>query len=286
MSSLFKHDFVFQTDSELVNSVYTDHDNYLIENTPTPNRSGEKICAIYFSSNNIYYPNEEEVFDRHILKENRFEWYGTRIEKASKHIFMRDVHKQWYLTGINSKITDPAKMLEFLKQVTEGFKTVTIGSSSGGFAAVLFGQGLDAKQIYTFNGQFEVDSLLEKSSQSVDPIIFRKQHDQSLRPYYDVKKFIKDPLKIYYFRSNKSDWDVEQFDHIKELGLNCFSFNTGHHGIPFAKTALSKLINMDVKELDRFKDKKLHPLLFSVQIAGMKQTFKAVLPVLKKLLRL
>ena len=275
--------YVFQVDSELVNSVYDNQDNYLIESSSEKAAEQKKYCAIYFSSNNLYYPNTEAEFNNAIVAKNRFEWYGTRIEKASKHIFLRDVFKQWYLKGVNAKINHPDALLEFLKQETKGFEIITLGSSSGGFAAVYYGQLLAAETTYSFNGQYEVDSLLRKSSKEVDPILFRNQNDTNLRTYYDIFKVIKAPSKIFYFRSNKSEWDVEQYTHIKDLGINTFSFNTSHHGIPFAKTALPKVLNMDLSKINKFRNRNLNPVIFSFQVAGFKQTMKAVWAVAQKL---
>lgn len=280
-----KDTYVFQVDSELVNSVYSVHDNYLIENSSVQEDGHQKFCALYFSSNNLYYPNNEDEFNNAIVTKNRFEWYGTRIEKASRHIFLRDVFKQWYLKGVNAKMNHPDKILEFLKHETEGYEVVTVGSSSGGFAAVLYGQLLGAKHIYSFNGQFEVDSLLKKSSKEVDPILFRNQNDTHLRAYYDISKFIKEPSRILYFRSNQSEWDVEQHNHIKGLGLNTFSFNTNHHGIPFAKTALPNVLNMSFDAISKFKGRSLNPIFFSLRAAGFWQTFIAALSALRKLLK-
>lgn len=280
-----KDSYVFQVDSELVNSVYTDHDNYLIESSSEQAVGQKKYCAIYFSSNNIYYPNTEAEFNHAIVTKNRFEWYGTRIEKAVKHIFLRDVFKQWYLKGVNAKMNHPDALLAFLKKETQGFDIITLGSSSGGFAAVYYGQLLGAETTYSFNGQFEVDSLLTKSSKEVDPILFRNQNDTKLRTYYDIAKFITAPSSIFYFRSNKSEWDVEQYTHIKELELNIFSFNTSHHGIPFAKTALPKVLNLDLNSIKKFRNRQMSPVLFSFQVAGFKQTIKAVWVVVQKLLK-
>lgn len=276
---------VFQVDSDLVKSVYSNHKNHIIECSTDAQEHNQKYCAIYFSSNNLYYPNNEEVFNNTIVKKNRFEWYGTRIEKASKHIFLRDVCKQWYLTGINDEINNPDKLFNFLKQETDGYKVITVGSSSGGFAAVLYGQLLCAETSYSFNGQFEVDSLLKKSSKDVDPILFRNQHDEKLRSFYDIYKYIKEPSRIFYFRSNKSDWDVEQYNHVKDLGLNVLNFNTDHHGIPFAKTALPFVLNMNLDAIESFKKGSLSPIIFSLRVAGFKQTFSAAMSAGQKLLK-
>lgn len=120
--------YVFQTDSEIVRQVYEKQDNYLIEY----DEAGPKDwCAIYFCSNDIYYPNTEEIFRKRIIEKNFFEWYHSRIKKASKHIFVRDIFKQWYLAGINARIDTPEKLTAFLRNETEGFHVVTIGSSAG-----------------------------------------------------------------------------------------------------------------------------------------------------------
>lgn len=80
--------FVFQTDSKIVQDVYRNQPNYLIEyNTQCTNKD---YCAVYFCSNDIYYPNTEEIFKKRIIEKNFFEWYGSRIKKAYKHIFIRD----------------------------------------------------------------------------------------------------------------------------------------------------------------------------------------------------
>jgi hypothetical protein len=42
------------------------------------------------------------------------------VSEASKHIFLRDVFKQWYLAGINPTVSSPEKLVEFLRQETVG----------------------------------------------------------------------------------------------------------------------------------------------------------------------
>src|SRR5882672_2149619 len=122
-----KEPFVFQADSEIVNAVYREGSNYIIEyNKEVP----QEYCILYFSSNNIYYPNEESVFNSHIKQKNRFEWYGTRINKGYKHIFLRDIKKQWYLKGVNAQIDSPDQLLHFLQKETKGYKVIALGSSS------------------------------------------------------------------------------------------------------------------------------------------------------------
>ena len=119
---------VFQTDHDLVLKSFQESENYLIQY----NEKGIKgKCVIYFSSNNIYFPNEPEVFEKEIVKKNKFEWYGSRITDAYKHIFIRDIKKQWYLNGINKQINTPNKLYEFLKSETQDYNNIITTSYHG-----------------------------------------------------------------------------------------------------------------------------------------------------------
>lgn len=51
-----KDPFVFQVDAGIVNEVYTNQPNYLIAyNEQVP----KEYCVVYFSSNDLYYPNND-----------------------------------------------------------------------------------------------------------------------------------------------------------------------------------------------------------------------------------
>ena len=263
-----KEKYSFQTDSQIIRSIYQNINNYLIEYSGNVSK---KICAIYFSSNNLYYPNSERAFREQLLKFNRFEWYKNRINSASKHIFIRDIQKQWYLSGINSRINTPQKLLDFLKTETEGYQIITLGSSAGGFAAVIYGQLLKAKKIYSFNGQFEIKSILGRSSEETDPLIFRNKDNQILLKWYDSLNFITDPNSIYYFQSIKSWWDIEQYKHIERQALNHIQFITSNHGIPFLSANLPVVINMSSDELQKNQWKSFASDFFFIENSGIIQ---------------
>lgn len=274
-------DFVFQSDSDLVKQVYNCHNsNYIIEYNE---QQQNDLCVVYFSSNNIYGQNTEECFSNNIILKNRFEWYGTRILNARKHVFLRDVIKQWYITGINSTYNSPESLYEFLKGQTQGYTLITVGSSSGGFAAVLYGSLLNAEKVLTFNGQFEVFSLLKTSNPSINPIIFRNQNKNELTKYYDVRKFITNPSCIFYFYSTKSAWDKEQFEHGRIKNINHIGFITSHHGIPFLKCNLPKMLSLEKKDLLKMNKKTYHPLFFSIKMVGIFKTMKGLYSQLKNL---
>jgi len=273
--------FLFQIDSEIVKNVYRNHPNYLIKYSEEV--ENQDYCAIYFCSNNIYYPNNERVFKERIVEKNFYEWYSTRIQKAHKHIYVRDVFKQWYLTGINSEINSPERLLEFLQQETKGYQIITVGSSSGGYAAILYGSLLKAMKVLAFNPQFELESLLTTSEECIDPLIFRYK-DSPMYKYYDLKKWMDTKtVDIFYFYSTKSTWDKVQFEHTKDIpDIHRIAFSTTHHGIPFLKVCLPKVINASNDVLNSLTRKIHHPYLFSVQMVGWWNTLRGLISQINK----
>lgn len=268
----------FQVDSEIINSTLKNQTNYLIDYN---NECPPHYCAIYFSSNDLYYPNNIIAFKEQMLNKNKFEWYKTRISNVHKHIFIRDIQKQWYLGGINSNINTPDRLLEFIKKETTGYEVITVGSSAGGFAATIYGQLINAIKILSFNGQFEINSLLNSSEEKINPLIFRNKDDNKLRIWYDTRNFIIQPTTIFYFHSIKSKWDEEQFNHVLDLPINNIGFITSNHGLPFLHSNLSVIINMNVNELKIMTKKNHHPLLVSLNIVGILNTLLAFLPIIR-----
>lgn len=269
METLNSTCYVFQTDSEIVNKVYQEQNNYLIE---FDEKGDKEWCAVYFCSNDIYYPNTEEIFRKRIIEKNFFEWYHSRITKASKHIFIRDIFKQWYLAGINKNINNPEKLIEFLKKETEGYKVVTIGSSAGGYAAILYGSFINTQYTLAFNPQFEIQSLLKRSTETINPMLFRIKDLRT--QYFDIIKFISKGVKIFYFYSNASPWDMEQNDHINKKIPNLYTiaFRTKHHGIPFLKVAIPSVLNLNTDQLIQISYKRQNPIIFTIKMVGIKKT--------------
>jgi len=268
--------FVFQTDSIEVTDCFLTNDNYIIEYNEEK-LDDSNYCVIYFSSNDIYYPNNIETFHKNIVEKNKFEWYNIRIKKATKHIFIRDIQKQWYLKGINRNLNSIEKVFEFLENETQGYQIICIGSSAGGFAAVLFGQLLLAQFIYTFNGQFMLHDLLDTTNEEVNPVIFREKNNIEVSKYYSLREYITKPESIYYFLSKKSSWDELQYLHIADKNVHTLTFNTNHHGIPFLKVALPGLLELNEIKLKKYSGKKLNPLVFTIQMAGVCKTIVFVL---------
>jgi len=255
---------------QVVQDYWMNEPNFLIEYNE--HCTSKEYCAIYFCSNDIWYPHTEEFFRKRIIEKNFFEWYGCRITRAYKHIFVRDVFKQWYITGINGKINSSSKLLDFLKNETEGYKVITLGSSAGGYASALFGPKLGAIQAICFNGQFCLQRLVNESNNSISPILY-SMHKSNSRGVNNILMGTLNITPIFYIYSDKSKWDMEQHEFTKGFSqVYCIEFRSSKHGIPFLKVALPKFINLEVSEMEKLVGKVHRPILFTIKQVGIYKT--------------
>ncbi len=258
---------VFQIDSDIVQKQYRENPNYLIEYSDNNNN----YCTIYFCSHDIYFPNTESIFRKRIVEADYYEWYDTRIAASSKHIFVRDIFKQWYLAGINAEVNSPDKLYEFLHRETTGYKVITLGSSAGGYAAVLFGSLLKADHVIAFNPRFVI-SMLNGDDKKNAPLAIRLSDTPTSR-FYDLRNWIDPQTNVYYFYSNKSSKDIQQYNYVCDLkSIRFISFSTSHHGIPFPKVCLPEMLQSNKDKFDRLTVKKHHPIFFSVRMVGWRKT--------------
>jgi hypothetical protein len=208
-----------------------------------------------------------------VIKRDIYEWEGITIKGVRKHIFLRDIHKQWYLTGINSNIHSPVLLLDFLRKECDEQRIITVGSSAGGYAAVLYGSLLGAEAVYSFNGQMELCSLLTTSSYGINPLVFKFAESERAK-YYDLRHFISKVIQIYYFYSINSDWDSQQAAHVRDLKLIGVGFWSSRHGIPFIKGALPDLWKVSHGALLNLSKSTQHPLMFSIRLSGYVQVIR------------
>lgn len=195
------------------------------------------ICYILFSSNGLYYPNTREVFEEQIMKKDRYEWkwvvQNSQIPKrAAKIIYVRDIYKEWYSRGINSKINSIEKTLEFLKKLTEGYRVITVGSSAGGYMAVLSAIKLNAEYCINFSGQYRIA-------------------DDLGNPFYNLTDMLDNYRgKIFYFVPAHCDNDKEQYCLVeKKECIKIFFFNESKHASTMLIGNMSYIISMTEKNL-------------------------------------
>lgn len=227
---------------------------------------GEELyTAIYFSSCGMFGENDAELFKKNIIEANTFQFFKTRVKRASKHIFVRDIQQKWYHNGINESLDSIDKVLEFLKEETKGTKIITLGSSAGGYAATLFGILLNAECIFSFSGAY---SLL-------------KYRDDEYSSIVDMVK--ESNIPIFYMVPSRNDWDLEQFDLVKDFeNVYALLLKSSVHGIPVIKDILRKIINSDLEALKKMynhKDKEISEATFILKNFGV---FRFLLRMIKK----
>jgi hypothetical protein len=278
-----KEPFIFQIDSPAVLKVF-DTDNYCIEYNNSDDCEKD-LCVIYFSSNEIYYPNTITAFEYSIIDRDKYEWKRNKLPNAGKHIFIRDIRKQWYIGGINASLDTPLKMVDFLKAETAGYQVFTIGSSAGGFAAVLFGSLLQVSRVYAFNAQLNLEVTMKSSGPLTDPILFKRVENKEFNFCFNLSNFIASGANTdyYYFQSCRSQMDLDQYKAITENAKNklkIIRFKTSNHGFPFLRINLSNILTFEKNDLEFFVNKTFYPILFSVRLIGVSATLRFVVKAL------
>lgn len=240
---------VADIDSELQQEIVRARNNlqnYLIE---TDKNNKTNICAIYFSSNGIFYPKNLETFQSTIVQKNRFEWYKTRYEKASKHIFLRDINMSWYQDGISDSLDSIDKIVDILKKETAGYDIVCIGSSAGGYAALVFGCLLRAQKCFVSSPCFDVNQSIALNAKYIPQSEYSTQkyqkYTQKYGKYNDILPLInKTETKIYYIYPMFSDIDAPEYEKVKNLqNVKVLKYASDVHGQPFGHNLIKALLN-------------------------------------------
>jgi hypothetical protein len=94
-----------------------------------------------------------------------FEFSRSASSLGVKAAFVRDPHRSWYHRGIESRPSGVESVCARLAQVIADAgveRTVTVGSSAGGYAALLFGHLLEVDEVLAFAPQTFLDPALRE----------------------------------------------------------------------------------------------------------------------------
>lgn len=266
---------------------YNNNLNYKIEYNK---EEDSNLCVIYFSSNGLYFPNTIAEFTNTVLNRDKYEWCNSKCRHAKKHIFIRDILKQWYVLGINKNINTIDKLKDFLTEETKGFEVVTVGVSSGGYASILFGLLLNAKYILTFSPQINLNYYFEQKDIDYEPLIDKYKSDSEKNKYYNLTSLLnKSNIPIFYFMPSKCRQDIYHYNLIKDIrNIYCFRFNSNHHGTAMYNFNTKYIINSSYDNLlslyDNNKNNIIDKNSFAIQCYGivlgieniLKEIFKKV----------
>lgn len=257
---------LWEQDNELLSEWYN-KDNILVKDVG----KGDK-CYIFFSSNDIYYPNTVEEFNERIVKRDRYEWTNMAsspeiMANAGRMIFVRDLYKQWYITGVSSLIDSHEKLLEKLRELAGSYRVITIGSSAGGYIAALAGIKLNAEACFDFSGQVVLNKLEH------DFCVRMKGCEPEDIEYYDLKPEIeKSDCHIYYFYPAYNTGDTEIFRSIEEFNnVYGFGFNQKNHAATMMAGNMRFIVCRDRNYMtglyERYKGKIINNITFFFRTA-------------------
>lgn len=190
---------------------------------------------------------------------------------AEKIIYVRDIFKSWYVTGISEELNSIDALIEFLREQTTGMRVFTVGSSAGGYMASVVAALLNAEYSICFSAQFDlaVDGALE-----TNPFIKKYSQDGSRNQYYNTTDLLrKSKTDIFYLTPAFSEDDNEQMNRVADIrNVHILKIASKRHGVPLLRGNLLKLLQMDKDSLidlfDSKKDQIVGILPISMKLSG------------------
>ena len=266
--------FEKKEDNEEIYRFYCNNDNFKVEDI---SNDVNKPVYIFFTGHGLFFPTTIEMFRSKVIENNRFEWEniarGTGVQsKARRIIYIRDVYKNWCINGINSKVNTREKLVEMLKDLAENREIITVGSSAGGYMAVLYGCLLNAKAIYTFSPQI---SLIEYDKWH--PIKYFDEYRTSGTVALDLREYmVAYTGKLFYITPYYCPEDRAQLDLVNMADIPCikkFIVDENRHGYTFYGVSIERLLAMDMKTLENlsyhYAGKIIKPSHFCARTSGI-----------------
>jgi hypothetical protein len=148
-----------------------------------------------------------------------FEFTASLSSRGVPGYFIKDFRQSWYhkgLLGISQDITGTHAYLQDLVARQGCERLVTLGSSAGGYAAILFGALLNADRVAAFAPQAEVTRDVVKQYAAYDsppPAQFldKKTSVPSLPEFLRTRPSLPE-IRIYYAAESRMDVeDAEKF---------------------------------------------------------------------------
>lgn len=231
---------------------YRELDNYkVVDNSLASNNE----CIVCFSSNGLYYPNTNDNL-KATIESDKYEWQKIINTGYKRIIYIRDIYKQWYVEGISQQYNSVDKVKGLLFQLTKGYDCTFIGSSAGGYAAVLFGGLLAINKIMSFSGQFDI--ARGASCKVTNKIV----HEATNTQYFDVSM---SKTQVYYFFPMGSVIDQKQHELIKNSeNIKVINIDSLAHGVPVFPFALKKIISLNNEQLTKLTFKTHNKTILSL----------------------
>lgn len=141
--------------------------------------------------------------------------FGKTLDDLNVNvIYLRDVNHNWYLNGLSGVGDYVEDVSDFLiNKIVEikPSKVITLGTSAGGFAAILYGHMLQADAVLAFSPQTFMNRwncIKYLDYRWLDRVVQIYQGDRSNRVYLDLKEIIfntKTSITLVYDKTHRLD---------------------------------------------------------------------------------
>lgn len=232
--------------ADFTHSYYLNHQNYkVIDN---PKASEPDLAVIYFSSVGLF--SAKNYVTR--LENDYYEFHRNRVERAGRHIYIRDVALAIYTIGINPQINTIPKVLELLQELTQGYRVVTLGVSGGGYMAMLAGTYLKADYAVSLSGVVHFDHVSDYFKTLPAWVNWRPGYEE----YYNIVDRIKDDgLDIFQFDAGRCREDIENAELMRPVkGTHLITVDYPVHAGEVDAPAVGQIINMTKPQLQDLFD--------------------------------
>jgi len=197
--------------------------------------AGSKVLYIFFSSQGLWNAPDPDSFSQRVISQDYYDYYNvTQSKFFAKNkfdlLFVRDIYLSWYAYGINERVDSQSALTDFLAEKSKAYdEVVAVGSSAGGYAAILFGARINADRIIVFGAQNDLAGHLEFYK---DSDVYDYFDADSGRAILDLAPLIREYSgKIYYFYASRAKVDIFQFSRLE--GAPCvvaFPIRSDEHG--------------------------------------------------------
>jgi len=137
-------------------------------------------------------------------------------------LFIRDLHKTWYSTGIGDITSNLEENVSLLKELTKNYdKIITIGASSGGYASILYGNLLNVDKVISFSPQIFIDKktkILKKDTRwmSNNPFYKNINQDSKYLNLNNINLLSKNIIYVGYNDLDRGDLDAVNYLNISK----------------------------------------------------------------------
>ncbi len=169
-----------------------------------------------------------------------FEFFKSLTNVDCDKVFLRDFERAWYQKGLDAEMNHIDKVRDYLYELiaqNNYHKICFLGSSMGGYAAILFGAMLKADKVIAFAPQTFIDKINRlkyydrRWSEEINKL---HAFPARRKEYFDLKKYLaqvkdfKTEIALYYASSDRLDKKhAERLSHLPQVKLHPQA-NGGH----------------------------------------------------------